>query len=206
MSVPPELLMQMAQNAKNGIGQFLGGAFGNSGAPYEKASDEYQNWMNKGIGAYNPYYNAGVGAIGNYQNALNNMQNPSDFINNLIGQYKESPYTQFMQKQGQRSINNAASASGMLGSTPYQQAGIDYSQQVAGQGLNDWLSNVLGANNTYLTGQGNLMNQGFGAAQGIGNMYGNAASNLGQAAYGQKAAEQQDRSNMWSGLGNILFG
>lgn len=205
MSVPGYLL-QAGQNASGALNQILGGLLGNSGAPYQAAGNEYQNWMNKGIGAYNPYYNAGVDSIGKYQNALNGMSNPSQFINNLMNQYQQSPYNRYLQNQGQRAVNNAASASGLLGSTPYQQQGIQTSQNIAQQGMNDWLNQVLGINTQYLGGEQNLMNQGFNAAQGIGGLYGQGAQYLGDAAYGQQAGENQDRANLWGGVEHLLFG
>lgn len=185
----------------SGMGGLLGGLFGNSGAPYKSAMDEYMRWGNRAAGAQNPFYNAGTGAIPDYQNWLKSMQNPSGFINNLMGQYKESPWANFMQKQGVRAGQNAASASGLTGSTPFAQQLQQNAENISSQDMGNWLQNVLGINTQYGQGLNTLMTGGQNSANALTNLYGNMANFMGQGAYGQQAGRNQD---FWNSIGGGL--
>lgn len=190
--------MQQAQFG-SGIGGFLGGLFGDSGAPYDEAMKQYQQWANKAQNVQNPYLQAGQGAIGDYQNWLKKQQDPSGFINNLMGGYQESPYAKYMQQQSIRAGQNAASAGGLMGSTPFAQQLQQNASNISGQDMNQWLQNVLGVNTQYGQGQQNLMTGGQNAANALTNMYNNMGQQMGQAAYGKKAGEDQDFWNMIGG-------
>ncbi len=182
----------------SGLGGFFGGLFGDSGKPY----DEYQKWMKKAQEAQQPYLNAGQGAIGDYQDWLKGQKDPSKFINDQMQNYQQSPYNTYLQQQSQNAGNNAASASGLMGSTPFLQAQQQNSANIAQQGMNDWLQNVLGINTQYGQGQQNLMTGGQNAANSLGNIY----NQMGEAAYGKQAGKQQDFWNTIGGGVGILGG
>lgn len=186
-------------NSGGGLSSFLSGLFGNSSSPYEAAQGPYNQYMAKAANAQNPFLQAGQGAIGNYQNWLGGMQDPSKFINNLMGQYQESPWAKYEQQQGIRSGQNAASASGLSGSTPFAQQLQQNASNISSQDMNQWLQNVLGVNTQYGSGEQNLMNNGANAANNLSNIYGNQAQGLGNLAYGQQMGQNQDMSNMFAG-------
>jgi len=185
--------------AAGGMGGFLGGLFGDSGAPYDKAMDQYQKYGQMGADAQQPYAQAGQGAIGDYQNWLKKQQDPSGFINNMMGQYQESPYAKFMQQQSIRGGQNAASASGLMGSTPFAQQLQQNAGNIASGDMNQWLQNVLGVNTQYGQGQQNLMQGGQNAANSLTNLYSNMGNQMGEAAYGKQAGKDQDFWNMVGG-------
>lgn len=186
-----------------GIGGFLGGLFGDSGAPYDEAMKQYQKYGQMGADAQNPFLQAGQGAIPDYQNWLKKQQDPSGFINNMMGQYQESPYAKFLQQQSIRGGQNAASASGLMGSTPFAQQLQQNAGNIASGDMNQWLQNVLGINTQYGQGQQNLMTGGQNAANSLTNMYGNMGNQMGQAAYGKQAGKDQDFWNMIGGGAQI---
>lgn len=186
-----------------GLGGMLGGLFGNSEDPYKAASQQYDKYGQMGAQAQQPWQQAGQQAIPQYQNWLQNQQNPSGFINNLMNQYQQSPWAAFQQQQGQRAANNAASASGLVGSTPYMQASQDYAHNISQQDMGQWLQNVLGINSQYGQGQQQLMSGGQNAANNLTSLYGNLGSSQGEAAYGRKAGGNQDMFNMLGGIGTI---
>ena len=188
----------------SGLGGMLGGLFGNSGAPYGAAMDQYQQWADKAQGVQQPYLNAGVGAIGDYQKWLQGQQDPSKFINNLMGGYQESPYAQYMQQQSMRAGQNAASASGMMGSTPMMEQLQQNAGNIASGDMNQWLQNVLGINTQYGQGQQNLMQGGQNAANSLTNMYQQMGQQMGDAAYGQAAGKKNDFWNTVGGVGNMI--
>ena len=186
-----------------GIGQIASGVFGNSGAPYKAGFDQLQNYYGQAEQKQNPFYNAGTSAIPKFQDWLSKQQDPAQFINSLMSQYQTSPYQNFLQQQGQRELTNQASASGLIGSTPYQQAGVDYAQQMSQRGLNDWLSQVLGINTQYGAGQQSLIGTGQSAANSLSQLL----AQLGQGAeadiYGQKKGEGSDFGNILGGIGSL---
>lgn len=176
----------------SGLGGFLGGLFGDSGAPYEDAMKQYQQWSNKAQGAQNPFLQAGQGAIGNFQNWLSGMQDPSQFINKLMGQYQESPWAKYQQQQSVRSGQNAASASGLLGSTPFAQQLQQNASNISSQDMNQWLQNVLGINTQYGAGNQSLINTGAGSANALTGLYNQMGQDMSGLAYGRGAAQNND--------------
>ena len=185
----------------SGLGGFLGGIFGDSGKPYDKAMEQYQQWANKAQQTQQPYQQAGEGAIGDYQKWLQGQQDPSKFINDQMGKYQESPYARYMQQQSMNAGQNAASASGLMGSTPLMQQLQQNAGNIASQDQNQWLQNVLGINTQYGQGQQNLMTGGQNAANSLTNMYNQMGQNMGQAAYGKEAGKKQD---FWNTIGGGL--
>lgn len=190
--------LQMSQFG-SGLGGFLGGMFGNSGEPYEAASGELKNYLNKAAGYQNPFFNAGAGAIPDYQKWLQGMSNPSGFINGLMGQYQESPWAKYQQQQSMRAGTNAASASGLTGSTPFAQQLQQNAQNISSQDMNQWLQNVLGINTQYGQGVGNLMTGGQNAANAMTNLFGDYGKSIAEQKYNQKTAENNDWWNMIGG-------
>ena len=187
-----------------GLGSLFGGLFGNSGKPYDDAAKQYQEWMNRAQGAQQPYADAGKGAIGDYQSWLQGQKDPSGFINNLMGQYKESPYAQNLQQQSMNAGQNAASASGLMGSTPLVQQMQQNAGNIASQDQNQWLQNVLGINTQYGQGQNNLMQGGQNAANQLSNMYNQMGNSMGENAYNKGASKQNDFWNQMGGIGSII--
>jgi len=184
----------------SGAGSFFNGLFGDSGRPYQDAMDQYKEWANKAQNAQNPFLQAGTGAIPQYQEWLNGMKDPSGFINNLMGQYKESPWAKYQQNQAMRAGMNAASAGGTLGSTPFIQQSQQNASNISSQDMQNWLGQVLGINTQYGGGLFGEMGMGQNAANALTNMYGDMGRQMGEGAFGKRAGEQQDRNNIWGGL------
>lgn len=186
-----------------GAGQLLGGLFGDSGKPYDKAMNQYQDWTSKGEAAQAPYMQAGQNAIPDFQNWLKTQQDPSGFINHLMGQYQQSPYAQYLQQQSQRAGQNAASASGLMGSTPFAEQLQQNSANISSQDMQSWLKNVLGINTQYGAGQESLMKGGQGAANSLTDLYNQTGQRMGEAAYGKEAGRQNDLWNTLGGAASI---
>lgn len=186
-----------------GLGTMMGGLFGNSGAPYSSAMDQYQQWANKAEGVQNPFLNAGTAAIPDYQAWLGTMKDPTAFINSTMNQYQQSPWAQYEQQQAMRANQNMASASGLSGSTPMQLQAQQNATNISSQDMNQWLQNVLGINTQYGQGQAHLMGVGQESANALTNMYMQMARMMGAGAYGQKAGEQSD---LWNTIGGAAAG
>lgn len=185
----------------SGLGGLLGGLFGNSGKPYDKAMEQYQQWMQQAQGTQQPFLDAGKEGMGNYQDWLKGMKDPSQFINGLMDNYQQSPYNSYLQQQAQNAGINAGSASGLTGSSALMQQMQQNAGNIGQQGMDSWLQNVLGINNQYGQGQQNLMGVGQNAANSLTNMYNQMGQNMGQAAYGKEAGKQND---LWNTIGGGL--
>jgi hypothetical protein len=194
----------MAFDFGNALG-FLGGIFGSPGKPYDKASQQYNQWTDNAARTNAPFYNAGAGAIPAYQQWLQGQQNPSQFINNLMGGYSESPWAHNQQQQSMNAGMNLGSASGLTGSSALAQQLQQNASNISSEDMNKWLQNVLGINTQYGEGQKNLMGMGQNAANNLSTMYGNAANFNSENAYNKQATKD---NNIWntiaSGLG--IFG
>lgn len=191
-------------NLGNALGSIFGGLFGNSDEPFERAQEQYQQYGERARQNQMPFYNAGTQAIPAYQNWLNTQKDPGQFINNLMGQYQESPYARYLQQQSLRAGQNAASANGLSGSTPLMQQLQQNAGNISSQDLNQWLSHALGINTQYGQGQGNLMQGGQNSANQLSNLNYNMGQNMADMAYGESAGRNFDRSNILGGLGTII--
>ncbi len=190
----------------SGLGGFLGGIFGNSGKPYDKEQEQYQKYFNQAQGYQQPYQQAGQGAIGDYQKWLQGQQDPSKFINGLMGQYSESPYAHNLQQQAMNAGQNAASADGTMGSTPMMQQLQQNAGNISSQDQNQWLQNILGINTQYGQGQQNLMSGGQSAANALSGMASNMGNQMGQSSYNKEASKQNNFWNTLGGIGSMIGG
>lgn len=190
----------------DGLGRFAGGIFGGSDKPYQDAMDEYRKWAERGAGAQTPFWEAGKNAIPGYNKWLEGMSDPSGFINNLLGKYQESPYAKYLQQQSVRAGQNAASAGGLLGSTPFAQQLQQNATNISNQDLQSWLGNVLGINTQYGQGLSNEIGWGQGAANQLTNMYNDVGGRMGEGAFGRRAGRNQDFWNAFGGGLDFFFG
>lgn len=185
------------------IGNLLYGLFGDAGAPYEAAGSELDKYFPQAQQYQQPFYDAGTGAIPQYQKWLQGMQDPSKFMNNLMGQYQESPYAQNLQRQSRQAGMNAASASGLTGSTPFAQQMQQNAGNIASGDMNQWLQNVLGVNSQYGAGQAGMMEMGQHSADSLTNMIKEYMNNKANLAYNQENASQGQTGSLFSGLAGL---
>lgn len=187
------------------IGNILYGIFGDAGKPYDDASNELSKYLPQAQQYQQPFNQAGTAAIPQFQNWLKSMQDPSAFINNLMGKYQESPGAKFQQQQMMNAADNMGSATGLTGSTPLTQFAQQQSQGIASQDMNNWLQNVLGTNNQFGAGQLNLMNMGQNSANQLMSLLQNYMGAQSGLAFGKDYAKQQQMGGLFSGLSG-LFG
>ena len=155
-----------------GLLDLLEGMFRHSDKPYQ----QNQDYLQKGLESYGPY-----------KEWLEQHKNPNEFVNNLMGDYSESPYAHNLQQQSLRAGQNAASASGLSGSTPLMQQLQQNAGNITSQDQNQWLQNVLGVDTNYGNGQKDYANS-------LNSIYGN----MGENSYNQNTAKQND---FWKALG-----
>lgn len=190
-----------------GLGQFVSGIFGGNDKPYRKYAQEMEENLNQAKQYYNPFYEAGTSALPQYQQSLDEMKDPQAFFKKIMGGYQESPWAKFQQEQGQRALTNSASAGGLIGSTPFMQAGQDYTHNIGSQDMQQFLQNILGIKSGYQSGLGNLISGGQNAAQGLAGLQQSFADPIASARYGGNRMKNMDRGNIISGaLDMTMFG
>lgn len=192
----PSMIMEGAQQ----FGNLLGNVFTNPEMPYQNAMNSMNQYYGQGAGEMQPYTQAGSSAIPAYQNWASSMKNPTSFINGIMNNYQESPYAKYMQNQAVRSSQNAGSASGLVGSTPYNQQVEQNASNISSQDMNNWMQNVLGVNQQYGNAQGNLMGQGEQAGNALMGLYENQGNNAANLSYNEGTAENQQTGNILSDL------
>lgn len=201
----------------NGFGSIIGGALNAFNNPYDSSVNTlgdilggFGKYKDEVSGNFNPYMQAGSGAIGTYQNALNQMQDPTKFMNNIMNQYQQSPWAKFQTQQGINAANNAGSASGMLGSGAEQKELADYAQNISSRDMQQYFNNAMGINNQYLGGYGHLMDNGLNAnnmysnfLNGLMNSQANVAGAKAQAQSMQGQTENQGWGDMLGGAASL---
>ncbi len=204
----PSWLSSLVNNSgtMGGLGTFLGGLFGNQGSPYGAAGNAYNKYAQMGAGAISPYNTMGQNAMGNYAKWAQSMSNPSQFENQLMANYQESPNAKFMQQQAMRAGENMGSASGLMGSTPLAMQMQQNAGNISQQDMQNWMSNALGVNQQYGGALGNMMNTGLMGANSLLGLYGQEAGAQGEAAYGQNQGENQGMGNMMNGILGMIPG
>jgi hypothetical protein len=206
--------MMGSSGGSSGLASLFSGLFGDSGSPYGDAMKEFMKYYQQAQGAQNPFFNAGTSAIGPYQDWLKKMSDPSGFINNMMGQYKESPWSHHLQDQSMRAGTNAASMGGLpggeggagIGSTPFAQQMQQNSSNIASGDMNTWLQHALGINTQYGDGQKGMIDSGQHAGDMMSQLAMMMGGRMGEGAFGQKFGENQDFMNTISGIGKLLFG
>jgi hypothetical protein len=183
------------------IGGLLQSIFGNSGSPYEAFQKKMDEMIQKGAAPFKPFYDVGVGAMNPFVKRLEMMEDPTKFYSDISSKYQESPFAKFMTNQAMRGASNAASASGMLGSTAHQREAENYARDISSKDQQDFINKILGINQNYMGGLGSLMNFGYGSAGGISDLYKNAMQSQAQAAGNQR---QGGINDILGGIGSIL--
>lgn len=223
-----------------GLSGIMQGLFGNSGKPYSDATSAYNNTIDQRFPQLqeniNPYMEAGTnaipqvnnalrgaeGAYGNVGASLSRMSDPRAFMDSILKGYQESPGAMMEREAGNKGINNAASASGMLGSGALYKSAADYNQRLTARDMQQYLQNILGINKDYLSGEmgratglTNLGTNGYGSLAHMGEQGAASLNNLiaqimqhqaeanREGAYGERKQEQEDEGSFWEGLFNI---
>jgi hypothetical protein len=200
----PRAVMDTKSQFSGDIGNLFSSMFSHPDRPYQKASDTLSKYLPQAQSYLNPFLKAGQGAIPDVQNWLKSMQNPSDFINNLMGKYEESPFAKFQQEQAMRAAQNMGSASGLTGSTPLTQFAEQQAEGISSEDMQKWLSSVLGINSEYGQGEFGLMGQGMQAGNSLTKLMQDYMNNQAGLSYGKEAAGQGRTGNIIQSIANLF--
>lgn len=168
------------------VSNFLsGGARDDADEGYDQANQFFAPYRSGGNADYNRYrgYAEQFGnnlapsqTAGNWQHEQIN-QSPSDYYNQIMHGYAESPQAKYEQEQAMRAATAGGSASGMLGSGAFNKSLQNNAADISARDQQRYFGNVMGANNmqmgylddlrnqqnTYNSMQQYLTNLGYGA-------------------------------------------
>jgi len=185
---------------------WLSEMFGGGGNPANAANKYLDQIPGVSHEGYDPYINRGQEAGGIMSDQFGKMsQDPTAFINELMKGYQESDGYKYQQDQMGRAAGNTAAAGGMRGSAQDTQNQQQITQGLLGQDMQQYLSNLLGAQKTGLEGEQSIYNTGFNASQGLTGDLTNILGQQGGLAYQgaqNKNKQQQDwLKALMSGIG-----
>ncbi len=181
-----------------GLFSFLGGKQSNPA----NAAMPYLNQIPQfGRDAYNPYIQQGQQAGKVAQGQYDQMtQDPSAFINAIMGKYQESPGYQYQQQQGSRALANTAASGGYRGGQFEQQQQGELMQSLLGGDMQQWLQNNLGVHSQGLQGQQHMSDVGYNASGNLADYLGSALGQQGSLAFQGQASKNANRSNFINSL------
>lgn len=180
-------------------------SFFHPGRAYRSAQDELQKYYGQAQGYLQPYAQQGKQAYGGLSEAMGRLLDPAGLQAEWIGGYETSPAAQQAQEMARQSGLGAASAMGLMGSTPALQALQAGQSRIGLQDRQQYLNDLM---QKYMAGTGigqNIYGTGAGAAGQMAQGALGTGKQMGGLAYGAQAAPGNLLGNLL-GVGLGAFG
>lgn len=156
---------------------------------------------------YNPFIQGGQQAGNVLSGAYGNMLNdPTEFINNILAKYKESPGAQYQSGLLTKGIANTAAAGGYAGTPEAQREYAETAQNVMSGDMQQFLQNALGVYGTGLSGEQDFYNKGFTASGSLADAIASVLGSQGGLAFNQATQSNMDRQAMMNALLKAISG
>jgi len=147
-----------------------------------------------------PYIGQGQQAYGMYTQGINPMAtDPTGYINKIMGQYKPSEQYQTAKDEALRTAEHTAAAGGMRGTPMDIASQTSLVNKLLSGDMQDWLKNVMGAQQYGLEGEKGIYGMGYGASRDL-------ASALAAILGSQASLAQREKEQGQSLFGNIAGG
>jgi hypothetical protein len=179
-------------------------SFLHPGRAYKKGQHELENYYNQAQGFQQPYMQHGQEAYGGLSEAMKSLLDPQALQNKWMSGYQESEAAKNAEQMAQEHGLNAASAMGLMGSSPALNAIQSGTSRIGAEDRQQYLNDLM---QKYLSGAG--LAQGiYGTGANAANQASNNAMNMGQNASQMTYHQNQAGGNMFGGLlglgGSIL--
>lgn len=140
-----------------------------------------------------PYVSRGASAQDAAMQQYNRMSaNPMDYINQIVAGYSPSEGYKFKQKMLMDAARNTASEGGLLGTKYDQMQRADLINGLLSGDMQQWLSNVVGAQGAGLAGQQHVADQGYNASTDLANIIATSLSERGSLGRAQAQDMRSD--------------
>lgn len=180
---------------------FWSGVFG-GGSDASNSAQQYLSQIPQvAHDAFDPYINMGQTAGNIAQDQYASMaQDPQAYINAIMAGYQPSEGYQYQQQQLTDQAQNAAAAGGYTGTESDYQKQMEITQGLLGEDMQQWLNNVMGAQQKGLGGEQQMYNIGYGASGQEANMLAGGLGQQAQAAYAGGASDAMQKNALFNSL------
>jgi hypothetical protein len=183
----------------------LGNIFGSSSDPNQSAMQYLQKIPGIYDQYYSPYTDAGTDALGTMQDQINTLlTDPTQMMDQIGGQYKESPGYQYNVDQATQGAMNAAAAGGQAGSPAEQQALANQISGMASQYYNQYMNQALGMYGKGFGAEQDIMHQGAQMSQQEAEALARNMMGQGAAAAGSDMFSNARSAGKWNTLGGMI--
>lgn len=189
-----------------GATSLLGGLLSNPSALQNSLSKGATKAFGLAADIQSPFYQAGTWAIPNYENAISKYSDPQAYFNQIMNGYSMSPYAQYQEDQAMRAGTNAASASGMSGSTPYTQQMEQTAANISTEDMDKYFADIMGINQDYTQGLSRLMTGGQQSANALTQFLGSLVKGMGRADAMSQMGKAKAGSDDLAGLMSMVGG
>lgn len=184
--------------------------FGKNRNPADAAMPYLNQIPDVGHQYYDPYVNQGLQASQGAGEQYNQMSSdPMAYLNQILSGYKPSEGYQFREKRALNAAGNSAASAGLAGTENDQINRAGLVNSLMGDDMQQFLQNVLGIQQTGLTGQERQSDRGFLASSSLADLLGGNLDTQGGYAYQgarQQGANDANRRNQFFNLITGLFG
>jgi hypothetical protein len=118
--------------------------------------------------------------------------------------YQMSPMARYHMAQGMNAGENAAAASGMIGSNANQRGLMNMANDISSQDQQQYFNNMMGLMSGAQNSFNPAMQNGYNASNQLSNNYMNTGSEIGNAHQNQGMARAYGDQSRSSGIGNFL--
>jgi hypothetical protein len=190
------------------IGSGLMGLFGEQNNPADAAMG-YLNQIPGQTKQTQPWLEAGQRQLPGLEKQYGDLMNtPGQKLNEIGGQFQQSPGFKFALQQALQGGNQAAAAGGMAGSPMHEQNNMQLATDLANQDYYKWLQGATGLYGAGLQGSQGMANQGQQAGQSQADLIAQMLAQQANLSYAGEQAKNQQKGGAFSdilgGLGGLL--
>lgn len=175
--------------------------------PARAAGKELGKIGGYGREAYNPFIQQGQSAMQQLGPQYGQMSGqPTDFYNQIIGQYKPSAGYQYKENKLNQLGHNTAAAGGYVGTQGDVQNRSEMISGLLGADMQEYLQNILGIQGSGQAGLQRQADTGFGASGALADYLGSAAGQQGAFNTFGRNEQNANRNQGMAGLSKFISG
>ena len=159
-----------------------------------------------GVGhtAYDPYIQQGQQAGSRLGGEYERQLDPTTFMNDIMGQYKQSEGYQARRDDLMKGMGSAAAQGGYAG-TPFAQNEYgERANKLMADDEQQYLQNALGIYDKGISGEQDFYNKGYGASGSLADLLGGNLAQQAGIAYQGADSQNQQRQALVKGLTDLL--
>lgn len=179
---------------------------GDSGSnPADAAMPYYNKIPGMEKDAYNPYIQRGNDAYNKFNPVYDRMSSdPAAFLQSIMDKFQPSKSYQLERDEATRAAGNSAAAGGMRGGVNDVSNQARITDSLMGNDMQQWLKNVMGIQDSGLSGEQHLYDTGYDATKALTGDMSNLYGTQGSLAFQGQTNQNQSHNDFMSGLMKML--